>query len=332
MKSAEGSAPTLLSLHVVLWNSARVLPTLLASLSQQRFRDFSLVLIDNASSDDSVAVARRLAPEAAIALNSENRGFCAAHNQAIRMSETPFVALVNPDLALDRNALSVLMTKIQALDDVGSIGGKILKFNDTSGSIDSAGILATRFREFVNRGEGERDQGQYDTPGEVFGLSGAFCILRRAALEQIRIGQEYLDEDLFMYKDDVDLAWRLRLAGWKNWYEPAARIYHVRTAQHEALLSVASRRRRKRPLINRLSYRNHLLVLVKNDSLRSWFLPWPRVPLFELMKLFFLPFFERSSLAGALDLVRLLPRFLRKRRIVQRSRAVSPQTLNIWFT
>ncbi len=324
------NGPTL-SVHLVTWNSAAFLPALLSSVQQQTFQPQQVIVVDNASHDESTAIVRRMMPAATLIRNTENRGFCGGHNQALAQSTARYAALVNPDIVLPPQAFARFIAVLEAHPTFGSIGGKLLKWEGTSGIVDSAGILGTRYREFLNRGEGERDQGQYDVPSEVFGLTGALVVFRRAALDDIRCDGEYLDEDLFSYKEDVDLAWRLRLRGWRNWYEPSVVAEHQRTVRHEAGLTVMARRRRKRAFINRSSYRNHLLVLWKFTRWHEWLLPRPWILMFEVAKACFLPFFEPRTLPGFLDALRCLPRILRKRRTVFARRTVPFAEVNRWF-
>lgn len=320
-----------LSVQVVTWNSAAVIEDLIASLHRQKFSEYQLCIIDNASTDGTVENVMRLAPEAEILRNDTNRGFSAGHNQGIRHTNSPFVAIVNPDVVITEDALGRMMQRLEKDPSIGSISGKLLKNSDSSGIIDSAGITAKQSRQFLNRGEGTPDTGQFDTPQEVFGLSGAFLVLRREALESIKIGEEYFDEDLFAYKEDVDLAWRLRSAGWKNWYEPSAVIYHGRTVRQEQYAAIAFHGRQKPAYAKRLSYRNHLLVLIKNDRYRDWFFPLPKVFLYELGKFLYLMVREPKTLLGLVDVFRLLPRMLRKRMVIRRHVTVSHREVLRWF-
>ena len=88
-----------------------------------------------------------------------------------------------------------------------------------------------RDRGAFDRGENELDVGQYELEEQVFGVSAAALVARREALESVRVAGEYLDETFFMYKEDVDLSWRFRLAGWECWYVPSAVAYHARTSR-----------------------------------------------------------------------------------------------------
>ncbi|MBI4414763.1 MAG: glycosyltransferase family 2 protein [Candidatus Kerfeldbacteria bacterium] len=323
--------PLRLTVQVVTWNSAETLPLLLRSLRNQSFAQFHLVILDNASQDGSADIARRGFPGATVIRNSENRGFCAAHNQGIRIAETDYIALLNPDVLLMQDALGLLVEHLSRTPSIGSIGGKLIRQEHGITSIDSAGLLARPTRQFLNRGEGEQDRGQLNDVQKVFGLTGAFVMFRRSALESIRIGSEYLDEDLFAYKDDVDCAWRLLLAGWENVYFPRAVGVHSRHARHETEYSTRTRRKRKHPTINRLSYRNHLLMLLKNEEVRNFFFPLPRLLFYEVLKLGYLMLFEQRTLLGLVEALRLFPVMLRKRRITLAHRKRSSRSMRAFF-
>lgn len=321
-----------LTLQVVTWNSAEVIGALLASLRRQRMKDYRLTVIDNASTDRTREVVQQQAPKAALIQNDGNKGFAAGHNQGIRIAETKYIAIVNPDVTFSGTALETLVRVLDENPAIASVGGKLLKSKSQPAIIDSAGIFAKRRRQFLDRGHGEVDRGQYDTPEEVFGISGAFVLIRRDALASIRIGTEYLDEDFFVYKEDIDLAWRLRLAGWKNFYEPRAILYHGRTAQHLPYAKLLLSGRPLSATVRRLSYRNHLLLLIKNDRVRDWFVPLPRVIFYELGKAIYALLREPQTLLGLFQAVRLLPAMLRKRRITIRRAVVSPSRFSRWFT
>lgn len=320
-----------LSVHVVLWNSENVIRPLLQSLKQQTISDIHHIFVDNNSSDASADIVAQEFSKATLIRNEKNLGFCAAHNQGIRLSDAPYLAIINPDIVLSPDVLEVCAQFLDHNPEVASVGTKLLKFGEESAIIDAAGMTATKFREFLNRGEGERDNGQYDSGEEIFGLSGAFLVLRKTALETIRIEHEYLDEDIFAYKDDIDLAWRLRLAGWKNWYLPQPAVQHQRHVGRTLEQSPFSRRQEKSDTINALSYRNHLFVLLKNDRWRSWFFPWPRLLFVEVGKLFYLVLFERQTLSALPKLVKLFPKISMKRKSLRLQRKRNAAKVERWF-
>lgn len=319
-----------LTLQIVTWNSSAVISECLRSLERQAWRDYQLVIIDNASGDGTLAAVRSLVPNATVIQNQTNRGFAAAHNQGLAVSETEYVGLVNPDILCTRDAIPILIADLDAEKRRASAGGKLLKDGSSSGIIDSAGMLARRNHEVLNRGEGERDQGQFDTPEEVFGISGAFALFRRAALDAVRIGHEVLDEDFFAYKEDVDLSWRLLRAGWCAWYDPRAVVYHRRSVQRRSSMNIRKRRHGRSLMVRQLSYRNQLLLLAKHLSIRD-LLRRPHAFWYEIRKFFYLLLLEPRTLLALRGFGALIQRMKAKRNVIERQAVIPQDALNRWF-
>lgn len=318
-----------LTVQIVTWNSADALPPLLASLRRQTLKGFHVVVIDNASKDDIEHTVADGYPQAAFVRNATNLGFAGAHNQGFRMAETPYVAVLNPDTVLADDALATMLAALERETTVASVSPKLLKHSLDSGMIDAAGLRATPTRQFLNRGEGEQDHGQYDAPGYVFGASGACAVYRMEALRSVRYKGEFFDEAFLAYKEDVDLSWRLLLAGWKHWYEPSARVAHERRAAHGA--SISERRDSKGRRINWLSYRNHVLLLMKNERVRNLFLPLPYAAVYEIGKFVYLLFREPRTLSALADVIRLAPLMMQKRAVALRHQRTSPSKLRSYF-
>jgi GT2 family glycosyltransferase len=266
----------------------------------------------------------------------DNVGFAPGHNIGMRATEGELMVLVNADAVLDP---AFLTESLPHFDDpaVGAIQAKLVRPDDEVGPngsqiIDTVGFLATRRRLFLPRGQGEEDTGQYDRVEEVFGADGAVPIYRRDALEDVAIprrlgpdraaeGVEYLDESFFIYKCDLDLAWRLQHRGWKTMYVPTARARHIRTLRRgfggaRAVLA----QRRKVPVMGRsLSFCNHRLTQIKNDSARALLrdaAPWLGTEVVSWGVIFT----ERIGPRAVARLIRLTPQALRKRRWVQSHR------------
>ncbi|MDP3965087.1 MAG: glycosyltransferase family 2 protein [bacterium] len=287
-----------LTISLVTWNSSQDLPNFFESLKTQSFQDFELLVVDNHSIDDSLDKIKDLYPEATILPQSKNLGYGAAHNIAIAQSKSPFHLVLNADLRLGPDFIARLLEAMEQDDKAASAGGKLLKLGETSPTIDSAGLEMHRSRRVTDRGEGEPDQGQYDSKEEIWGISGAACLFRKSALEQVKEGAgEYYDARFFMYKEDVDLAWRLQKAGWKSLYVPSAVAYHRRSAfGRQDDLAVAAARKEKSKMMNYYSYRNHLLTLFKNETTRTFLPRAPWIIWYELKKLAYLLFFEPKTL------------------------------------
>ena len=201
------------------WNGRRWLPGLLDSVAAQTRAPDEVLVVDNGSTDGSVALLRERGV-AAIELGS-NTGFAHAANVGLRRASADAVALVNTDVVLAEDWLE---RAVRALGDgVGSVATKMVLLDDP-GVIDDAGDELRRDGVAHQRAHGRRDDGRWDAPGEVFSACAGAALYRRDAV--LDVGG--FDERLFSYLEDVDLGLRLRLAGWRCAYQPAV----ARHARH----------------------------------------------------------------------------------------------------
>lgn len=329
------------SVHIVTWNSRPFLPTLLDSLRHQTYPIDRVFLVDNASTDGTLAF---LEGELGLHVlrNTRNLGFARAHNQAIRLTHSDAVLVTNPDLLLEPTCLAELVRALEANPRLGSVCPKLRRFSFTvddlrepirSDTIDAAGLTVRRSRQVVNRGEGESDRGQCDAALGVFGAPGVLALYRRSALDDVTIDGQIFDEDYFAYKEDVDLSWRLQSAGWGCGYVPTALAYHHRTLTHhgDRLDALVAERRRRSPRLRILSYRNHLLTLVKNEQPGTFLPHLPMILAYEVGKLGYLAVREPGTLAGLGQAIRLLPNALRKRRAFAQRHRTPSSTLRRQF-
>lgn len=316
------------SVVLITWNSARYLLRCAEGVASQSHRELDLVVIDNASSDNSLALARSLFPGAMFVRNQTNIGFSAAANQGIAASRADFVLLLNPDVYLEPNYVSVLVAALEkAGNRTGSATGKLLRgLGDAivrTGVVDSKGIRMTRNGRHFDLCAGELDR-EGDAVAEVFGVSGAAALHRRSMLEDVAEEGQVLDEDFFAYREDADLAWRAQLRGWKSLYVPEARAYHVRRVTPEARSTLS-------PEINMHSVKNRFLLRLKNQgttlALRDALFTIPR----DLVVLGAALAIERSSLPGLAWILRNRKRIAAKRRAIQARRIVSDRQLAKWF-
>lgn len=232
---------------VVNWNGAEQLPGCLGSLAAQDHQALDVVVVDNASTDRSREVLARSGLE--VVWNRENRGYAGGVNDGLRRTDAPAVLVCNPDVRLRSDHVRRLVARLATLPRCGAVQGKLVR---PDGRLDSTGHVAFRNRLFGNRGGGEPDRGQYERAGEVFGVSGACALYRRAMLDDV--GGP--DETLFAFFEDVDLDWRARMRGWTAWYEPAAVAEHERGGAGP----------RRTGTVEELNFRNRLLVVAKNDD------------------------------------------------------------------
>lgn len=324
---SENPSP-LVSVTIVTFNSARHIAACMASLHAQDYAPREIIIVDNASGDRTPELLRNFA-DAQVIFNSENRGFSAAQNQAMRAAKGEWVLCLNPDVILNPDFIRQLVNA-GALDaKVGTVCGKLLRWNsggnpERSNIIDSTGIYFLPNLRHLDRGAEETDKGQYELMEYVFGATGAAALYRRAMIEDVSVNGEFFDEEFFSYREDADLAWRAQLLGWKCLYFPTAVGWHERRVTPE--------RREELPYeINWHSVKNRFLMRAKNISLGlSW-----RAAIPATMRdgiIFGYALLRNWKLFSALSYPALhLSGLLKKRRIIQRERRVSDRELARWF-
>ncbi len=293
------------------WNGAHHLPACLEALRAQTCSDLEVILVDNASTDGSVALVAERYPEVRLLVLERNLGLTGGNNAGFRAARGDILISLNNDTQADPRFVEALVTALQAHPEAGMAAAKIRLFDRRDllhSAGDGYGIDGLPF----NRGVWQRDEGQFDEPGWVFGGCGGAVAYRRAMLDDVGL----FDESFFMYCEDVDLNWRAQLAGWPCWYTPQAVVYHKLSATGGG------------PLASFYTGRNTLWVIAKNypgallrkywphivraqwavsrEALRAWRGAAARARL-------------RGQIAGFLG----WPRMLKKRRAIQAARRVT---------
>ena len=319
----------LVSVILITWNSAEWLRACLGSVAAQNHEPLELIVVDNASSDASTEIVRKVSPDASLIRNDTNRGFSAAVNRGIVQARGEFVLLLNPDARMEPDYVSLL---VRALEDAGERYGSATgtRFRCTGPEIeatpliDSRGIRMTRSGRHFDIDAGKRAERPSGQPVEVFGVSGAVALHRRALLDDVAIEGEALDEDFFTYREDADLAWRARLFGWRALYVPEAVAYHVRRVTPAARATLS-------PEVNRHSVKNRFLLRLKNEgfwlALRNAIFEIPR----DVIVVAALLTVERSSFPALTWLWSNRRRIAQRRRVIQSRRVVGDRELARWF-
>jgi hypothetical protein len=202
------------------WNGRHFLEGCLECVRAQTFSDFETIVVDNGSSDDSVEFVRRRFPDVRVRVLATNGGFAVAVNRGIEWARGRYVAFLNNDTEPEPTWLNELVVAMDRRRDAGLADSKIVLFDDRS-RLDSCGELYSAWGFPIPRGRDE-DEDAYKDASEVFGVSGGAMIARREVLEQIGI----LDESFFMYYEDIDLSFRVRLAGFACLNVPSSRVAH----------------------------------------------------------------------------------------------------------
>lgn len=290
-------------IHIVTYNGLRYLPELFSSIAQQTYQDTIVRIWDNASTDGTrewlATYARRFFANVELTLSNKNTFFVGGHNQLYARALEPFIQLVNQDTVLDRSYIEHMVEHMETHPRVGSSAGLLMTWehrNADHAYIDSAGICAHRCRKYTEYKSGEKiEKAQLDhwpKAIEVWGVSGTLPMYRTQAIKQVASADELFDPLFEMYKEDVDLAIRLRKAGWTAYCVSAARAYHDRTVSQHTDRSTRSFAARYR------SYRNHLYLLFKHETWHTFITDMFDIVPHELAKAAYLLCYEPRVLGA----------------------------------
>jgi GT2 family glycosyltransferase len=211
----------LLSIVIPHYNGVHHLTTCFNALRAQTYPHLEIILADNGSTDDSVALTRRDFPEVKILEFGRNLGLTGAINRGIEQAQGQVIVPLNNDTEVAPGWAQALVDALQAHPEAGIVACKMLLF-DRRDTLHSAGDGFGVDGIPINRGVWQKDKGQFDQDGSVFGGCGGAVAYRREMLEDIGL----FDEELFMYLEDVDLNWRAQLAGYRAVFAPQAIVYH----------------------------------------------------------------------------------------------------------
>lgn len=219
-----------IAIIIVNWNGIRFLKDCLDTVYSQTYQNFDVYFVDNGSTDDSVSFVQQYFSRTKIIQLKKNTGFSYANNIGIHTAfldkNVKFILTLNNDTKMEASCLSHLVETIEQDAQIASVTPKIKYLNDEN-LIDSVGMMIGRDGGGISRGYREIDNGQYCISSEIFGASACAALFRRESLEDIVLGKEFFDNSFFAYYEDLDLAWRLRLRGWKSWYSSEALVLHV---------------------------------------------------------------------------------------------------------
>ncbi len=248
---------------IVLWNNRRFLPGLRENLKALTFSPVKTVIYDNGSTDGCAEWVEKEWPEAHLIRSASNLGFAEGHNQLMEAAFGKFGAeaylALNSDALLAPDFLENALPSLDPARRIGAVQPLVLRLDDSmkpTGKVDTTGIAWDAAEGlFLDRGEGEPEGPRHETPGPVFGPSGAVALYHRDYLEAAKDpGHGYYDRRFFAYYEDVDLAWRAQRKGWRAVYVPAAKAYHRRYGSGQA------------PAVESLLYRNRWWLHLKNTG------------------------------------------------------------------
>jgi len=312
-----GVLMTSLSVIIPPWNGLRHLPACLEALLPQLPADGEVLLVDNGSTDGTAAWVRAAHPGVRLLELGRNTGFAGGVSAGLRAADGELLLLLNNDAFVEPCCLEALLGALAARPDVGAVGA-VLTFANRPDLVASAGVCLRRDGVAHDLWPGRPVAELPAEPVDIVGPSGAAALYRRALLEDVGL----FEPAFFAYLEDVDLALRARLRGWRSLLVPAARARHVYSATGG----------QGSPFKQRLLARNRVYVLARclpGALLRRWL---PAILAYDLLAVGYGLLWRQPAVwRGRLEGLRDLPRLLPERRSILAARASSLDAYACWF-
>jgi GT2 family glycosyltransferase len=317
---------------IVTYDSAEDLPVCLAAVARQDYRPLEVVVVDCASGDESVEVARSVdvspVPMRVLPLG-ENRGFAGGMNAAFAATEAELLLTLNADADPAPDYVRRLVERFQESAEArpGAVTGRLVRPPDGAGvrRLDACGMYLVRTWRHLDRGSGEEDSGQLQRAERVFGATGAASLFVRRALLDVAVEGQIFDEDFFAWREDAELCFRLQERGWCVLYEPAASCVHRRRVLPQNRASVPA-------IANYHSLKNRYLLRAYHQSFGNLLRTLPFTLVRDLGAFVYVLLRERSSLPAYRWLWRNRRRIWGRRRVMFGRRTVGAGVVERWFS
>lgn len=304
------------SVIVVTWNGLHVLKDCVAALAQQTLAH-ELIVVDNGSHDGTREWLVEHAPQAKLIALPSNLGFAGGNNAGMRAATGDCLVLINNDTIAPPDLLEQLVAPLTNDRGIGSVAG-VLTFAHQPETIASAGIVVSSDGLHRDLWAFQPIASLPTQPIEIFGASGGAVCYRRAALDDAGL----FDENYFNYLEDADLAWRLRLRGWRCVLAPAARVRHI----YSATSGQGS------PFKQRLLARNRLRVILRCVPFKLLRKHWWSIVRYDLLALGYgVVRLQPAVIMGRLHALRQIPQLIQERRAIQKRREMPSDSLERWM-
>ncbi|MEZ4179910.1 MAG: glycosyltransferase family 2 protein [Candidatus Doudnabacteria bacterium] len=315
----------------VVWNSKKYIEKVFPAALNQTHPDTEFVAVIAGNEDGGKELIQEKFPQVKVIDPGYNIGFARGHNEYFAQSDSEFFQLVNPDLILEPNYVEEMLKAFED-PEVGAATGKLIKYDfDQMKSleiIDTTGVIYSRSGRGRDRGQYEKDNGQYDSKTDLIAVSGAGPMYRKSALEAVKSQtpdrrDEYFDEDFHSYWEDVDLGLRMFNAGFKIKFVPKAVGYHGRVAAsspggYKKVFAFIDHHKKISERVRKLNYKNHIFLFIKNTP--KWYWQFFARELFYQTYVLFL---ETSTLKVLPEMFKQLPRIWQKRKALQKQKKIS---------
>ena len=317
-----------ISIVIVGYKSKKYLDDCLKSIQHQTFyslQKVEVIYINNGFIDGSIALIQRNYRWVSSVRNMKSVSMSAVLNQGIKYSSGKYILVISPDVILASDYLDKAYKKMERDSQTAAIMGKVYNYDfNQSGRteyFDTIGIFSVVDRQVLSA-RGVKDEGQFEDQEQIFSVRNICCMYRRTALEDVKIDDEYFDENLILYWEDIDLCWRLNLFGWKVFFSPALVSYRCMDSMKASNLEESRKEERHAFL------KNERLMLIKNE----FFLTMIRDFRLLLVKFFIKEsFFLDGWIAGYFRYLSDIPSTYKKRREIMKRRRVSRLEMRRWF-
>jgi GT2 family glycosyltransferase len=357
-KTPKNSQEPLVSVNLVVHNGEKYIRQCLDSVLAQTYENIEVNILDNCSGDSTAKIISseyydislyhsKLSKGFKLIRSGKNLGTWPGQEELLKYSHEEYVVALSVDVILRPDFVKNAVKVFKKDPQVGAVQGKIYKFELPqlpttnyqlpTNIIDTCGFKIFRSRRIVNIGHGQEDKGQFGQEREIFAVEGAVPVFRRQALEGCRLksqGDKIIDPDFFWYGDDLDLAWRMRLFGWKEIFAPTVIAHHDR----KTTKSLASgwrkfiKIRETIPMFKRrLDWRNTTLAIIKNDFAVNLLRDLPFIFWRQLRLWGYFLLFEPAMFLEKFRVAKMLPKMLKRRGEIIKKARVSAQEIRRWL-
>lgn len=317
-----------ISVIIVGYNSKKYLDSCLASIQHQTIYDqnkVEVIFIDNGSFDGSIPEIQRNYKWVSTVRNMKNVGFAAALNMGVHYSSGDYVLLMNHDVILEKDYLEHALSKMKQDKHIAALMGKVYQYDfNRSGKtaiFDTVGIFAMVDREILSA-RGSEDMGQFEDSHDIFSVRNVCAFYRKTALEDVRIEDEYFDENFFLYLEDIDLCWRLHLNGWRVYFLPSLVAHHCRDNIKMKNMFEYKKQEKRYFMVN------ERLMVIKNEFVKNILRD-----IFVLLKKRFIKksFLFNGWIWGWISYIKKVPASVKKRGIIMKRKRISAIEMRKWF-
>ncbi len=339
-----------ISINIVVRNGEKYIRHCLDAILAQTYPHeyIEINILDNNSSDNTKSIIGNWKLEignssfAAFNLieSRQNLGMWPGQEEILKHSNGKYILAMAVDVMLDKNFVAKAVERMEGDGNIGALEAKIYRYeisNDKiqiSKTIDTCGFQIFRSRRVINIGHGQEDHGQFNEFKEIFGVEGAAPFFRKEALEDSRVKGSLVDKEYFWYGDDLDLAWRMRLFGWKEVFDPEVIAWHDRQTTKTLKKSFSDfvRIRKAIPMKKRgLDWRNTRWTILKNDYIINILKDLPSMLKREVLMAGYIILFEPAVLMEIPKFLLFLPRMLARRKEIMKRATVKPTEIRKWF-